>query len=62
MLSPAEAAAVARRHNLSLMDAAGLLTLADDVEEAESIAGSFAEPSSEAAARAFAARLFDPTD
>lgn len=41
-LTPAEAAAIAAEHRLSLADAAGLRQLADTVEEASDIAARFA--------------------
>lgn len=55
-LTPDQAAAVARRHKLSLMDAAGLLSLADSPEEADRIAGRFA--GTDDSMRELAARLF----
>jgi len=57
-LTPDQAANVARRHGLSLMDAAGLLSLADTETEADRIAASFAGTDAEAATREFAAALF----
>jgi hypothetical protein len=42
-ITPEEAADIARRHGLTLNDAAGLLNLADDTEDADRIAKRFAE-------------------
>lgn len=41
-ITPTEAAEVARRHGLSLHDAAGLVSLAADVDDANAIAARFA--------------------
>lgn len=58
-LTPTEAADVARRHGLSLQDAAGLMTLAQDAVDAETIAKRFAEPDTAAASLDLTRRLFD---
>lgn len=57
-ITPAQAAEVARRHGLSLLDASGLLNLADTAEEADAIAATFAQPDNDNAARAYARELF----
>jgi hypothetical protein len=57
-LTPTEAADVARRHGLSLQDAAGLLSMAVDADEADTIAARFAAPEVEEAGRRWAAELF----
>jgi hypothetical protein len=44
MLDPKTAATVARRHRLSLGDAAALSRLADTEEDAEELAAQFAPP------------------
>ena len=54
------AAEVARRHGLSLMDAAGLVNLADDADDADQLARRFAAAASpqDEELRAYAAELF----
>jgi hypothetical protein len=56
-ISPDEAADIAARHGLSLQDAAGLLSLADDAADAERIAARFAAADPE---RAVVQALFSP--
>lgn len=58
-LSSDEAIEVARRHGLGLNDAVGLMSLAEDVDEAERIAGRFAQSSQDEFA-SVAVRLFGP--
>ena len=41
-LTPEEAADIARKHGLSMLDAAGLLSLADNAQHADQIAARFA--------------------
>lgn len=64
-LTPDQAAAIARRHGLTLHDAAGLLTLASDEADAERIAALFAGTSEadaeRAQARDYTAALFGRT-
>lgn len=57
-LTAAEAADIARKHGLTLQDAAGLLALADTADEADTIAARFATPEADDAARAIARQLF----
>ena len=60
-LTPDAAADIARKHGLSLLDAAGLLSLADDEADADRIAAKFAttnEPDTDAEVREYAAALF----
>jgi hypothetical protein len=45
MITAREATEVARRHGLSLQDAAAIARLADDVAEGDAIAEQFATPS-----------------
>lgn len=67
-ITPDEAADIARRHGLGLNDAAGLMNLANDADDAERIASRFAgtgpDEAREAELRAFAGHLFGntPTD
>lgn len=56
-ITPGQAAAVARRHGLSLQDAAGLVALADTAEEADRLAAGFAQPV-DTAVRDWARALF----
>lgn len=46
-ITATEAAEIARRHGLSLQDAAGLASLANSTEEAEQLAARFSTPESE---------------
>lgn len=55
MLTAAEASDIARRHGLTIADAASLRALADDKAEAESIAKKFSQSDEER----YAAQLFD---
>lgn len=59
-ITPEQAVDAARRHGLSLTDAAGLLGLADTPTEADAIAARFATGSSDATdeLRAFTRDLF----
>lgn len=60
-ITPDQAAEVARRHGLTLMDAAGLLNLAESTEDADRLAATFATTEAkddDTEAREFAARLF----
>lgn len=61
-ITPAEAADVAKRHGLSLQDAAGLLSLADDLADAEAIASRFAGPDVAEATRQWTRALFGRGD
>ena len=56
-ITSTEAADIARRHGLTLQDAAGLASLADNAEEAEQIAARFSSPESEM--RQFVNGLFE---
>ncbi len=53
-----QAATIARRHGLSLMDAAGLLTLADSADQADEIAAKFAGTDDDTVGREWARALF----
>lgn len=55
-----EAADIARQHGLTLMDAAGLASMADDVADADRIARRFSGTDPEAM-RGYAAQLFGRT-
>lgn len=59
MLTPTEAADIARRAGLTLADAVALRMLADDTEEATELAGRFATSGNDGA---FAAALFGHPD
>jgi hypothetical protein len=61
-LTPDDAARIARRHGLTLQDAAGLLTLADHPDDAERIAAAFARPDPDTTARKLAEDLFTVED
>jgi hypothetical protein len=61
-LSPDQAATIARRHNLTLQDAAGLLSLADDVDQADRIAARFAGTDDDTVGREWARALFGRDD
>ena len=56
-ITATEAAEIARRHGLTLQDAAGLAALADSTEEAEKLASDFG--STDAQFRATVRKLFD---
>lgn len=60
-ISPTEAADVAKRYGLGLQDAAGLLSLAKDVDDANAIAARFAAPATDAAAIELTRQLFGHT-
>lgn len=57
-LTANEAAEIAKRHGLTLQDAAGLLTLADTADEADTIAARFAQPETKTAGLALVRHLF----
>jgi len=61
-ITPTEAADIARKHGLTLSDAAGLAALANTLDEAETIAARFATPEVDTAARDLTRRLFGRTD
>jgi hypothetical protein len=59
-LTPDEAADIARRHGLTVADAASLRALADDTDQADRIAAKFARDADPA--KAFVHALFSGTD
>lgn len=61
-LTATEAATIAKRHGLSLTDAAGLLSLADNADEADAIAKRFAEPDTQEASRQLVRDLFGTSE
>lgn len=61
-ITPTEAADIARKHGLTLSDAAGLAALANTLDEAETIAARFATPEVDTATRDLTRRLFGRTD